>query len=171
MEFRLQHANFGGTPFSSWASQMVLVVKNPPDKAGDIRDTASIPGLGRCPGGGHGNPLQYSCLGNPRTVEPGGLQSIGSQSFGHDSSDLAWTDSVHTTRKWLCVRCGVRPELCPCQQESCRAPRFIQSREDDARAPGMASPSPCLSPGKDGLTLTLGPGLLTCAERSLFPSL
>ena len=107
----------------------------------------------------------------PRTVEPGGLQSIGSQSFGHDSSDLAWTDSVHTTRKWLCVRCGVRPELCPCQQESCRAPSFIQSREDDARAPGMASPSPCLSPGKDGLTLTLGPGLLTCAERSLFPSL
>ena len=33
--------------------------------AGDIRDMGSIPGLGRSPGGGHGNPLQYSCLENP----------------------------------------------------------------------------------------------------------
>ena len=42
-----------------------LVVKNPPAHAGDIRDVGSIPGLGRSPGGGHGNPLQYSCLENP----------------------------------------------------------------------------------------------------------
>ena len=41
------------------------VVKNPPANAGDIRDAGSIPGLGRSPGGGHGNPLQYSCLENP----------------------------------------------------------------------------------------------------------
>ena len=44
---------------------MVLVVKNPPAKAGDIRDIDSIPGSGRSPGGGHGNQLQYSCLENP----------------------------------------------------------------------------------------------------------
>ena len=44
---------------------MVLVVKNPPANAGDIRDVGSIPGLGRFPGEGHGNPLQYSCLENP----------------------------------------------------------------------------------------------------------
>ena len=44
---------------------MVLVVKNPPAHAGDIRDAGSVPGLGRSPGGGHGNPLQYSCLDNP----------------------------------------------------------------------------------------------------------
>ena len=43
----------------------MLVVKNPPANAGDIRDTDSTPGLGRSPGGGHGNPLQYSCLENP----------------------------------------------------------------------------------------------------------
>ena len=48
-----------------WASQMALVVKNLPGNAGDIRDRGSIPGLGRFPGGGHGNPLQYSCLENP----------------------------------------------------------------------------------------------------------
>ena len=40
------------------------VVKNPPANAGDLRDLGSIPGLGRSPGGGLGNPLQYSCLEN-----------------------------------------------------------------------------------------------------------
>ena len=48
-----------------WASQVVLVVKNLPANAGDVRDSGLIPGLGRCPGGWHGNPLQYSCLENP----------------------------------------------------------------------------------------------------------
>ena len=42
-----------------------LVVKNLPAIAGDVRDTGLIPGSGRSPGGGHGSPLQYSCLGNP----------------------------------------------------------------------------------------------------------
>ena len=44
---------------------MALVVRNPPASAGDIRDAGSIPGSGRSPGGGNGNPLQYSCLENP----------------------------------------------------------------------------------------------------------
>ena len=48
-----------------WASQVVLVVKNPPAKAGSIRDTSSIPGSGRSPGEEHGNPLQYSYPENP----------------------------------------------------------------------------------------------------------
>ena len=48
----------------SWASQVALVVKNPTPSAGDIRDTGLIPGLGRSPGEGNGNPLQDSCLGN-----------------------------------------------------------------------------------------------------------
>ena len=41
------------------------VAKNPPASAGAIGDSGSIPGLGRSPGGGYGNPLQYSCLENP----------------------------------------------------------------------------------------------------------
>ena len=44
---------------------VVLVVRNPPVNAGDIRDMGSIPGLGRSPGGGDGNSLQYSFLENP----------------------------------------------------------------------------------------------------------
>ena len=41
------------------------MIKNLPANAGDIRDAGSIPGSGRSPGGGHGNPLQYSCLEYP----------------------------------------------------------------------------------------------------------
>ena len=48
-----------------WASQVALMVKNPPVNAGNIRDVGLIPGLGRSPGGGHSNPFQYSCLENP----------------------------------------------------------------------------------------------------------
>ena len=47
------------------ASQVALGVKNLPANAEDVRDAGSIPGSGRSPGGGHGNPLQYSCLKNP----------------------------------------------------------------------------------------------------------
>ena len=50
---------------SSWASLLVLMVKSLPVKAGDIRHMGLNPKLGRSPGGGHGNPLQYSCLENP----------------------------------------------------------------------------------------------------------
>ena len=44
----------------AWASQVALVVRNPPANAGDLRDTGLIPGSGRSPGEGHGDPLQYS---------------------------------------------------------------------------------------------------------------
>ena len=60
------------------ASQVTLVVKNLPDKdnVGDIRDTGSIPGSGRHPGGGNGNPLKYSSWRIPWTEEPGRLKSM-----------------------------------------------------------------------------------------------
>ena len=61
------------------ASQLALVVKNLPANTGNVRDMGSIPGLGRSSGGGHGNPLQYSCL-----EEPGRLQFIGWQRVGHN---------------------------------------------------------------------------------------
>ena len=46
------------------ASQVTLMIKNPPANAGHVRDTGSIPGLERCPGEGNDKPLQYSCLEN-----------------------------------------------------------------------------------------------------------
>ena len=48
-----------------WSSQVALVVKNLLANAGDVRDIGSVFGLGRSPGGGHGNPPQYFCLENP----------------------------------------------------------------------------------------------------------
>ena len=54
--------------------QVALLVKNLPANAGDIRDTSSIPGMGRSPEGMHGNPLQYSCLENP--VDRGAWQAV-----------------------------------------------------------------------------------------------
>ena len=55
---------FALSSLSLGASQVLLVVKNPPANAGDIRDVGSIPESGRSPEGGHGNPLQHSCLEN-----------------------------------------------------------------------------------------------------------
>ena len=57
----------------SFCLALVLVVKNPRASAGDIRDTGSIRGWRRSPGGGHGNPLQYSCVENP--MERGAWQA------------------------------------------------------------------------------------------------
>ena len=56
-------------------------VKNPAANAGDL---GSIPGMGRSPGEGNGNSLQYSCWKIPWTEEPGGLQSMGSQRVRHN---------------------------------------------------------------------------------------
>ena len=58
---------------------------NARESASNAGDMCSIPGLGRSTGGGHGNPLQYSCPGeSPWTQDPGGLQSMGSQRVGRD---------------------------------------------------------------------------------------
>ena len=61
----------------TWIFQVVLVVKNSPANAGDVRDVGLIPGSGRSSGEKKGYPLQYSCLENP-TEEPGRLQSMES---------------------------------------------------------------------------------------------
>ena len=71
------------------------MVKNPPAKAGDIRDAVSIPGLGGCPGEVYGNPLQYSCLENPmargawREDEMGGWRRMRWSDGITDSTDMS----------------------------------------------------------------------------------
>ena len=65
-----------------WASEVALVVKNLLASAGGVRDMGSIPGSGRLTEVGNGNPLQYSCLGNPMNRG-------------------AWQDTVHrVTKSW-----------------------------------------------------------------------
>ena len=73
------------------------MVKNPPANAGELRDLGSIPGLGRSPGGGHSNPLQYSCLESPH-----GQRSLeGHSPWGHKESDM--TEQLSTS---CCFRDG-----------------------------------------------------------------
>ena len=80
----------------TWASQVVLVVKNLPAKAGDIRDMGSIPESGRSPGGGHGNPLQYSCLENSMDRGAWWAPSIGLQRAGPDTHTITlWGDTIN----------------------------------------------------------------------------
>ena len=74
---------------------MVLVVKNPPASAGDIRDVGSIPGSGRSPVEGNGNTLQYSCLEN--SMDRGG-----------------WLATVHgITKSW--AQLNTRAQIQNCQ--------------------------------------------------------
>ena len=69
-----------------WVSQVALVVKNLPANARHIRDTGSIPALGRSPAGGHGNPLQCFCLKNP--VDRGAWwATVHGVAKRHDSSN------------------------------------------------------------------------------------
>ena len=60
------------------------VVKNLPANVKDTGDVSAVPGLGRSPGVGNGNPLQYSCRGNSMDRRVWGLQSMGPQRVGHD---------------------------------------------------------------------------------------
>ena len=66
------------------ASQVMLVVKNPPANEGDLRDAGLIPGSGRSPGGGHGNPTSIRAWRIPWTEETGGLRSIELQRARYD---------------------------------------------------------------------------------------
>ena len=66
------------------AFHVALVVKNPPANAGDVRDSGSITGSGRSPGGGHETHSSILTWRIPWTEESGGLQSIGSQRVRHD---------------------------------------------------------------------------------------
>ena len=63
---------------------MTTLVENLPDNAGDIIDVGWIPGLGRSPGGRHGNPLQYSCLENPMDREAWKATVLGITRVGPD---------------------------------------------------------------------------------------
>ena len=79
------------------SSQVSLVGKNLPANAGDIRDASSIPGLGRSPGVGHGNPLQYSCLANPMNRGAWWVTSSQGHRVGHSWNDLALTHALDLT--------------------------------------------------------------------------
>ena len=77
------------------ASQVMLVVKNMPGNAGDIRDAGLIPGLERSTGGRNGNPFQYSCLENP--MDKGARWATGHEVAESDMTEA--TGRAHMQRK------------------------------------------------------------------------
>ena len=79
---------------------MALEVKNPPANAGDVRDTGSIPGSGRSPGGGHDKPLLYSCLENP--IDRGAWRAAvhRSQRVRHDCTHTHCTSRTYLFQNW-----------------------------------------------------------------------
>ena len=83
------------------------VVKNLP--ANQAGDTSSIPRSGRFPGEGDGNPLQYSCLENRWTEEPGGLRSMGSQSWTRLSDRAAEAAACYTLVHSSCYHGTLQP--------------------------------------------------------------
>ena len=87
--------------------QVALVVKNPPASAEDMREAGSIPGSGRSPGGGHGNPLQYSCLENP--TDRGAWRAIV---HGVTKSQTRLKRlSTHPSLRLLCELCLLSDQL------------------------------------------------------------
>ena len=85
------------------ASQVALVIKNPLVNTGDTRDAGSVLGLGRSPGKGQGNPLQYSCLENP--MDRGVWWAI------------VWRVTKSRTRLKCLTLVGMYVRLCVCMSE------------------------------------------------------
>ena len=111
------------TDFRTLPRKVVLVVKNVPVNEGDVRDTGSIPGLGRSPGKGNGNPVQYSCLEN--SMDRGAWQATvhGAAKSGTWLSD--WTH----TRTWVnneSLQFSSVAQSCPtlCDPMDCSMPGF-----------------------------------------------
>ena len=88
----------------TWASQVELVVKNPPANAGNVRDTGSIPGWGRSPGGEHGNLLQYSCLENPMDREA--WQATVQGLTKSETTEATWHTQAHICTYILFYKLG-----------------------------------------------------------------
>ena len=94
-----------GGPVVRGASWVELVVKNAAANAGHERDSGSIPGWGRSPGGGHGNPLQYSCLENPTDIRGSWWATL--HRVAKSQTQLKWLSTHAHTR-------GQNSALPPC---------------------------------------------------------
>ena len=138
-----------------WSSHVALVVKTLSANSGDIRHVGLIPRLGRSPGGGHDDPLQYSCLENPWTEEPGGLQPIGLQRGRHDWSALTRGHAHHLNNGGWSLKA----------QKACLQQGQALSYSLYSRAPPWDESEPILSPKL--FPCLASPSILSCLPHFL----
>ena len=132
--------------------QVAVVIKNLPANAGDVRDLGLVPGLGRSPGEGNGNPLQYSCLENPTDR---GTWWATVQKFAKGQTQLKSLSThectKHTHRRWISsngickVRVGLSvqersTEVLPGTPCECRPGDLPQLLNQDFPRQGRAEP-------------------------------
>ena len=98
------------------------MVKNPPANTGDIRDGGSIPGLGRSPGEGNGNPLQYSCLENFMDRGTWRATVHGIAKSWTRLSDFTFTFHFHSLEKEMATHSSVLAWRIPGTAEPCGLP-------------------------------------------------
>ena len=131
-------------PSTEWASQVVLVVKNPPANAGDARDAGSITGSGKSPGVGNGNLLWYSCLEN--SMDRGAWSATVMSPRGSKELDTTeWLSTLLLNRSNTCM-CAKSLQsyltLCDPKTVARQAPLAMEfSRQE------YWSGLPCLPPG------------------------
>ena len=137
----LNHWTTMEIPYPLSPNRCLLVVKNPPANTGDVKDMGLILGSRRSPGGGHGNPLQYSCLENPME-EPGWLQSIGLQRNGHNWSNLARSGKEPTFQCKRHERLKFDPWVgkIPWKRKWQPTPVFLTGKSHAQRSPAVYSP-------------------------------
>ena len=133
---------------------MALVVKNLPANVGNIRYPGSVPGSGRSPGGGHGHPLQYSCLKNPMDRRAWWAMAHRLQRVGHDQINLAHKLTISLISDQIRSVAQSCPTLCDPMNRSTpglpvyhQLPEFTQThvhQVSDAIQPShpLSSPSP-----------------------------
>ena len=114
------------------ASQLALVVKNISANAEDLRDAGSIPGLGKSPEGGNGNPFQYSCLEN--SIDPGTWQATVPRATESDTTEqLTHTHTqAHTHTHFYRLLGGPNGKELTCQcsrHKRCRFNHWVRKKE------------------------------------------
>ena len=150
------------------ATVVALVIRNPSAYAGDVRDMSSGPGWGRSHGGGHGNPLQYSCLGNPVDRGAWGATAHGTAKSRTQVSDWACVlqRAVSCSVAKLCLAlCG--PAHC-IVWKLCRKPLHLEPGLRCAELNNLWEPS--CSTGENAWPATWGQDLLW-EPRISFPEL
>ena len=131
------------------------MVKNLPANAGDIRDVGLTPGWGRSPGGGHGNPLQYSCLKNPQ----GQRSLVGYSPWGPKESDTPEHTRMHTQDLPYPPRLSVRfsgiKHTHRCAPITTSVPRMSSPPQTKRPSPPVTAPLPSSSAGPPPSTFCL----------------